>query len=301
MIEYEPRRVLKIGAELGEHPLWSAAENCLYWLDIDRATINRFDPASGENEAWPLPGQPGCFMFREDGTAVIAIQDGFYIMDFATGDIRMAMPAAHDPAKMRYNDGRTDRRGRFWVSAVPLDLEFEGADETGWFRLDRNGVKRALFAKGVVNGTAFSPDGRTMYRAETMSRQIFAHDYDAERGEISNERIFAMVPTHLGGPDGAAVDSQGGYWCALAAPQDGSAETGGVARFTPDGRLDRYVRFPVPIVTMVAFGGPDLSTLYVTTARLERFMTGPVPDGAGDLYAFETGFQGEPETKFSVF
>lgn len=301
MANYEPRVVLEIGAELGEHPLWSAAEQCLYWLDIDNCRINRFDPASGSNRAWQLPSAPGCFALRDDGTAVIAAQDGFYVMDFATGSVELAKPAKHDPARLRFNDGRTDRQGRFWVSTVRVDLDLNDTKEHGWFRLDRNGLEEKIFSVGIPNGTAFSPDGRTMYRARTLERQIFAYDYDPATGDIANERLFATIPTHLGGPDGATVDSDGGYWVALAAPQDGSSPTGGVARFTPEGELDRYIEMPVPMVTMVAFGGPDLSTLYVTTARLERFMAGAVPPHAGDLFAIETEFRGEPETSFKVF
>jgi sugar lactone lactonase YvrE len=134
-----------------------------------------------------------------------------------------------------------------------------------------------------------------------MERQIIAYDYDPSSGGISNERIFATVPFELGGPDGAAVDTEGGYWVALAAPQDGSSPTGGVARFTAGGDLDRYIPMPVPMVTMVAFGGPDLSTLYVTTARLEKFMHGAIPSHAGDIFVIETDYRGEPETQFSVF
>jgi len=298
--KYEPRCVLEIGAELGEHPIWSAQEQRLYWLDIEHARINRFDPSTGRNEAWTLPAKPGCYAFRADGTAVIAAQDGFYSMDFASGTIERVLAPAHDATMLRYNDGRTDRQGRLWVSTVRENLDLDAKSVNGWYRLDASGVAFMLAADGVTNGTAFSPDGRTMYRAETMSRQIFAHDYDPVAGTISNARIFANVPFELGGSDGAAIDTEGGYWAALAAPQDGSAETGGVVRFTPDGKLDRYIRFPIPMVTMVAFGGPERSTLYVTTARLTQFMPNGVPAGAGDLYAFETDFQGEPETPISV-
>lgn len=301
MAKYEPRRILEIGAELGEHPIWSSQEQCLYWLDIENHRINRFDPASATNTAWTLPVAPGCFAFREDGTAVIAAQDGFYDMNFTTGSIELVMPAKHDPEKLRFNDGRTDRQGRLWVSTVSENLDLSNTDAHGWFRLDENGLEEMLFSVGIPNGTAFSPDGKTMYRARTMEREIFAYDYEVSTGRISNERIFATVPFELGGPDGAAVDSEGGYWVALAAPQDGSSPTGGVARFSADGVLDRYIEMSVPMVTMIAFGGPDLSTLYVTTARLEKFMLAGVPPHAGDLFAIETDYRGEPETPFKVF
>lgn len=300
MSKYEPRRVLKIEAELGEHPIWSAEEGCLYWLDIERSTINRFDPETGQNKAWTLPAKPGCFVFREDGTAIIAARDGFYNMNFASGSIERVVPAKH-PAAMRYNDGRADRQGRLWVSTVRDDMNLTETDDNGWFRLDETGLEQMLFSVGIPNGTAFSPDGKTMYRAQTWSRRIFCYDYDPTTGIPSNERVFATVPDQYGMPDGATVDDQGAYWVAIAAPPGGAAATGGVARFTPDGKLDRYVDFPVPMVTMVAFGGSDLSTLYVTTARLEMFMPGRVPPGAGDLYTIETDFRGAPESRFRAF
>jgi len=114
---------------------------------------------------------------------------------------------------------------------------------------------------------------------------------------MSKYRPFATVPSQYGMPDGATVDDRGGYWVAVAAPP-GGPPTGGVARFTPDGKLDRYVDMPVPFVTMVAFGGPTLSTLYVTTARLEAFMPQGVPEGAGNIFAMETDFRGSAETRF---
>lgn len=299
MSSYRVERALQIGAELGEHPVWSAAEACLYWLDIQNMTINRFDPAAGANRAWSLPARPGCFAFQPDGRALVAAQDGFYAMDFATGAATRVRAPAHDPEVMRYNDGRTDRQGRFWVSTVRVDMDLSATADNAYFRLDASGLTQELGDIGIPNGTAFSPDGRTLYRAQTETRQIFAYDYDPGSGAPSNRRQFATVPERYGMPDGATVDAEGGYWVALAQPPGGGPR-GGVARFAPDGRLDRYVELPVPFVTMVAFGGADLSTLYVTTARLEAFMAGPVPEGAGDIFAVETGVRGLPEADLQL-
>lgn len=297
MISYQPKCVLNIEAELGEHPIWSAEGDCLYWLDIESSTINRFDPATGKNTVWKLPARPGCFALRADGGALIAAQDGFYEMDFATGGVELLMRPAHDPAVMRFNDGRTDNQGRLWVSTVRVDMDMSNTAGNAYYRLDERGIERVLSSVGIPNGTAFSPDGKTMYRAQTESRQIFSYDYDPATGTPSNERLFATVPNEYGMPDGATVDDQGGYWVALAAPP-GGRPTGGVARFTPGGKWDRYFDLPVPFVTMVAFGGPSLSTLYITTARLEAFMPHGVPEGAGNLFAVETDFHGVAESKF---
>jgi sugar lactone lactonase YvrE len=297
MTHYQPRCVLKIGAELGEHPIWSVEGDCLYWLDIENSTINRFIPTSGKNSFWKLPSRPGCFALQTTGNAIIAAQDGFYDMNFATGAVELIMRPAHDPAVMRFNDGHTDNQGRLWISTVRVDMNLSDTAENSYYRLDGRDLKKVLRSVGIPNGTAFSPDGKTMYRAESTSRQIFGYDYDTASGTPSNERVFAKVPDEKGMPDGATVDDQGGYWVAVAAPPAGPP-TGGVARFTPDGKLDRYIDMPVPFVTMVAFGGPKLSTLYITTARLELFMPNGVPEGAGDLFAMETDFRGIADFKF---
>lgn len=289
----QPRRVLEIGAELGEHPVWSAAGQCLYWLDIEKQTINRFDPATGLNRAWQLAVRPGCFALQADGSALLAAQDGFYRMDFESGQAELLVPSLHDPAVMRFNDGCLDRQGRFWVNSVRVDMDMSSTADNAYYRLDGNGLARVLGDVGIPNGTAFSPDGTRMYRARTETREIFVHDYDPGTGTPGPAHLFARLPEHLGLPDGAAVDDQGGYWVALA-QLPGGPPHGGAARIAPDGRLDRVIELPVPFATMVAFGGRDLSTLYIVTARLEAFMIGEVPPGAGDIYACETGFRGVP-------
>jgi sugar lactone lactonase YvrE len=297
MTSYQPKCVLTIGAELGEHPIWSVEDQCLYWLDIENLTINRFVPTTSKNTAWKLPARPGCFALQGHGKAFIAAHDGFYDMDFTTGAIERVMLPAHDQAVMRFNDGHTDNQGRLWISTVRVDMDLARTDENAYYRLDGRDLTKVLTSVGIPNGTAFSPDGKTMYRADSTARQIFRYDYDPVTGTPVNGRLFATVPDELGMPDGATVDDQGGYWVAIAAPPAGPP-TGGVARFTPDGKLDRYIHLPVPFVTMVAFGGPNLSTLYITTARLEAFMPQGVPKGAGDLFAMETDFRGVPDAKF---
>lgn len=299
MTGYTPKPVLDAGAELGEHPLWSETEQKLYWLDIVGGKINRFNPQTGENTAWSLAVFPGCFAFRKNGGALLAAHDGFYDFDFSTGAAEPVLPAAHDAQTLRFNDGRTDRQGRFWAGTVRKDMDQDNTAENAYYRYDRRGLTKMLTDVGLTNGTAFSPDGKTMYRAQSETRQVFAYDYDTATGTPSDQRLFATIPAQYGMPDGAAIDIQGGYWVAVAVPP-GDAAKPGVLRFRPDGSLDLFIELPVPFVTMPAFGGPDLSTLYITTARLEAFMPGQVPQGAGAIYAVETPFQGVPETPFQL-
>jgi sugar lactone lactonase YvrE len=216
-------------------------------------------------------------------------------MDFATGAIRKIIEPAHDPKRLRFNDGRTDRQGRLWLGTVYADMVTDNTD-TAYYRFDGRRITKGITPAGMTNGTAFSPDGKTMYRVQTMDRQIYAHDYDPVSGMPSRGRVFAVVPNELGLPDGATVDADAGYWVALTAPPEGGRA--GIARYAPDGRLETYIDSPVPLPTMVAFGGPDLSTLFVTSGRLQEWMQYRVPESAGSIFAIETEFRGIPETKF---
>ena len=273
LTEYTPKSVLSAGAELGEHPIWSEPDSRLYWLDIVGSKINRFHPQTGMNESWDLSVFPGCFAFKESGGAILAAHDGIYEVDFSTGGTELILPAAHDPEILRFNDGRTDRQGRFWAGTVRRDMDQANTAENAYYRYDSRGLTKMLTNVGLTNGTAFSPDGRIMYRAQSETRQVFAYDYDPATGTPANERLFATIPAAYGMPDGATIDSQGAYWVAVAVPPGDPAKPG-VLRFLPDGTLDLFIELPVPFVTMPAFGGPNLSTLYITTARLEAFMPG---------------------------
>jgi len=287
------KQVLAIKAELGEHPVWRAEDRSLYWLDIEAAKFNRFDPGSGENTSWDLPDKPGCFAFGHDGTALVALRDGLYRLVLPAGSMTRAIAAAH-PAHLRFNDGKTDRQGRLWIGTSRVDNDVRRTDENAYYRYDGHRLDKMLTDVGVTNGTAFSGDGRTLYRAQTETRQIWSYDYDPASGTPSRQRLFATISDEFGLPDGATVDTDGGYWVAMATPPDGGRA--GIARFTPDGRMDFFVDMPVPLTTMPTFGGPDLSTLYITTARLEAFMPYETPEIAGSIFAIETGFTGVVET-----
>lgn len=292
-------RALDVKAELGESPVWSVEEQALYWVDIHRRTVNRFEPGSGATAAWSIPSLPGCVVLREGGGGIVAARDGFYEIDFKGGVPKRLLESPYNLEIFRFNDGRTDRQGRFCVGSM-ANLAIEGQDfrkspyhGTGvLYRYDGVSLMPIFAPLAASNGTAFSPDGRTLYRADTRGRIIYAHDYDPVSGTASNERIFARTPDALGLPDGACVDADGGYWSALPAGPDG----GSVARFTPDGELDFHIETPIPVPTMAAFGGPEMSTLYITSARIERYMGVPVHPLSGDIFAVETEFRGCPET-----
>jgi len=288
MAGFEVRHVLDIKAGLGEAPLWSVEQQALYWVDIEGKTLNRFDPASGANRAWPLPAIPGCFNFREGGL-ILAANLGYYDFDFASEKFELILEAPFDPKVFRFNDGKADRQGRLWAGTIPF--AFKGEPEGTFYRYENGVATPGIPGIMVPNGVAFSPDGTVMYRSESMQRIIYRYDYDIETGTPSNQRVFAEMPDGFGITDGAAVDTEGYYWCALP-----FGETGKVARFAPDGMLDLHFDMPVLVPTMVSFGGPDMSTLYITSGRLEPSLNRPVSALGGDIFAVETSFTGIAET-----
>jgi sugar lactone lactonase YvrE len=253
--------VLDARASLGECPVWSARDSVLYWVDINAPSLNRLDPATGVNTAWAMPESIGCFGVRASGGFIVAIRGGVWIAD-ANGrlDHKLA-DAPYAPAHHRFNDGRVDPQGRFWAGVMNEQRDVASAH---LYRLDPdNRLVPMIGDITISNGLAFSPDSRTMYHADTMPRVVHAWDFDAAAGSISNCRVFAQFPTETDRPDGGAVDSDGCYWSAFY-------RGGKVVRLSPQGRLLEEYPLPAMCPTMCAFGGPDLRTLYVTTARQHR-------------------------------
>jgi sugar lactone lactonase YvrE len=293
MNQFEVRHVLDIKAQLGEAPLWSVDQQALYWVDIEHKTLNRFDPATGRNESWPVPATPGCFNFREGGGLVLATNQGFFDFDFATTRFEKICDAPFDPAGWRFNDGKADRQGRLWAGSMKLAFKIDGPPEGTFYRYEAGKVVAGIPGVMVPNGTAFSPDGTTMYRSDWRpeGKVVLQYDYDIATGTPSNERLFTSMPAGFGIPDGASVDSEGFYWNAVP-----YGDKGRVARFAPDGSLDLHFDMPVLGPTMVAFGGKDMSTLFITSCRLETNMGLPMSSLGGDIFAVETQMRGLAET-----
>jgi sugar lactone lactonase YvrE len=282
--------VLDIGASLGECPLWSAAEGVLYWIDINAPSLNRFDPARGDNVAMPMPESIGCYALRAGGGFIVALRDGIWLCD-AHGRLERRVAAApYDAAQFRFNDGRCDPQGRLLVGTMN---ERRDADSAALYRLDHDFTLTRLFGNMTIsNGLAWSPDGRTMYHSDTPARTVRAFDYDAATGTPSRARTFVHYQAEMERPDGGAVDSAGHYWSALYG-------AGRLAELAPDGTLVAFHVVPAMCPTMCAFGGPDLRTLYVTTARQNR------DDGelarfpqSGGIFSMRVPVPGLPETRF---
>lgn len=292
MSDFKVELVFPFDAEVAESPAWSVEEQALYWADIHKCTLNRLDLRTQTNTAWDVPSMPGCFVFREGG-AIIPARDGIYDFDLATERMTRVLDPPYDPATHRFNDGKCDRQGRLWVGTQPLEVAQFGSIKSHLYRYDGVTIEPVIEID-MANGLAFSPDGRTMYRAETPARIVYVYDFNTATGIPSRQRVFAEWARGFGAPDGATIDTQGGYWIALPAGEAG----GGIGRFTPDGKLDFRIPMPLPTPSMCNFGGPDMKTLYVTTAQFKQLAGRPGYELAGNFYAIRTEFQGIPEPKF---
>jgi L-arabinonolactonase len=288
------RCVLPARAQLGECPLWSTAEARLYWVDIDGRAVHRFDPATGIDEQVGAPGRPGSLALTGmAGRLLVAIEGRLSVLDFDAGTWTDWIALEPDGQGNRLNDGQCDPAGRLWVGSMHDPAAASHASGL-LHRIEPDGAAVVVRTGiGVPNGLAFSPDGRTMYFADTHRDRVWAYDYDPGTGEPTNERVFLDFTDLPGRPDGACVDEDGGYWIACVY---GSA----VLRVTPDGSVDLHVSVPVAKPTMPAFGGPDLATLFITTiGGGGSHAVDPSQPDAGGLFAVETGHRGRPEPAFA--
>lgn len=253
--------VLDARASLGESPVWSDAEQVLYWVDINAPSLNRFDPATGRNTPIAMPASIGCVALRQGGGFVVALRDGIWLAG-ADGTLEcMIAPAPYDSAAQRFNDGRCDRQGRFFAGSMN---EKRDANSAALWRVDADHrVTRVLDDIMISNGLAWSPDGRTMYHADTPTRTIRAFAYDIATGTPSMPRVFAQWAGEADRPDGGVVDSAGNYWTAFY-------RGGRVLQLSPAGATLAEYAIPAMCPTMCAFGGADRRTLFVTSARQMR-------------------------------
>ena len=293
-IELEATCVLDAHAQLGECPLWDERSRHLYWIDIDGQAVHRFDPATRIDEQRAAPGRPGSIALTGDErTLLVAIEERLAVLHWDSGVWTDWLGLEPVGTGNRMNDGRTDPQGRFWVGSMFAETSKRQASGI-LHRISADGsTSVARTGIGVPNGLAFSPDGRTMYFADTHRDIVWASDYDAASGVASNERIFLDFTTLPGRPDGACVDADGCYWIACVY---GSA----VLRMTPAGEIDRKVTLAVPKPTMPAFGGPDMTTLFITTiGGGGSHAIYPSTPQAGGIFAVETGIRGLPPVPFA--
>jgi len=276
---------------LGEGVTWDHDAQRLYWLDIESSELWTFDPATRRTSTHKAAERIACFALRRRGGLLAGFASGFAFYDPETGRRQDIAKFEPNLANTRLNDGKTDRQGRFIAGGFD---EVEGKPISSVVRLDPDGRMTTLFG-GVscANGTCFSPDGKTMYFADTPAATMWSFDYDVAHGTVGERRVVASFKDQPGSPDGSCVDAEGFIW---------NAQWNGrrVIRFAPDGRVDRVIEMPVLNPTCVTFGQAELDTLYITTARY-RMTAGQLaadPE-SGALFAFKPGVKGWPDAKFA--
>jgi sugar lactone lactonase YvrE len=276
------------GDQHGECATWCERTRRLWWSDLFGVAVRCCDPATGRTARHSLAGATlGSFALREQGGLLLALDNRLVLFDPESGDLG-ALAGPEDALDHRhFNDGRCDRQGRFWVGAMDANVT---APNGVVYRVDADHTVHRMFGDfKLPNAAAFSPDGRTYYFSDCRARLIWAFELDPASGELGKRRVFADTASHPGQPDGSCVDADGCLWNA-------EFFGGRVVRFAPDGRLDRVIELPVARPTCCTFGGPDLDTLYVTTARrgLSEREQAEQPL-AGCLLALRPGVRGLPE------
>jgi sugar lactone lactonase YvrE len=285
--------LVDVKTTLGEGPLWDVEEQRLYFIDSFDGRVFRCTADGREIRAWDVPEKIGSICLRKKGGAIVSLANGFFALDFETGDCELIHDPEPDKPANRINDGKVDKQGRFLAGSMDTQ---ESGGNGALYRMDPDlSVHKLEDGIVVSNGPCWSPDGDTFYFSDTWSNLISAYDYDQATGAISNKRCFAnFEPLGEGVPDGATVDAEGCVWSA--AVYDGK-----LYRFTPDGALERQIDMPVKKVTSMMFGGPDLDVLYVTSMAkppLPRFPGDSVQRGS--LFAIhDLGIRGVPEPRFA--
>ncbi len=278
-------------ALVGEGPLWDEQEQVLYWVDILNSTLFIYDPATGENKEIDVGQHVGTVVTRDSGGLMLAVREGFASLDLETRELTLiANPEAHVTGN-RFNDGKCDPAGRFWAGT----MAYENPKDSGsLYRLDTDlSVHKIFGGVAISNGIVWSLDHTTMYYIDTLRKNVRAFDYDNDTGDISNERVVIDVPAETGLPDGMAIDSEGMLWVAH---YGGSR----VSRWNPaTGENLGHIPLPVTQVTACAFGGPDMTTLFITSAAQELDAAALARQPlAGGLFAIETPYRGVPSFRF---
>jgi D-xylonolactonase len=284
-----PQALWEVGAMLGEGVLFDAARQCVWFVDIKGHRIHRCAPDGSNRQSWDMPGQVSFIVPALDGSMVCSLEDGLYRFGEHDGSLTPLAKVEADETGNRFNDGFVDAAGRLWFGSMH-DAEEEATGKL--YRFDGRHIARVDDDYVITNGPATSPDGRTLYHTDTLDKQVYAFDLGAD-GQLSNKRPFTTIEDG-GYPDGMAVDADGFVWVATF---------GGwrIDRFDAQGRKVGEVRFPCANITKLAFGGPDLRTVYATSARKglsnEELAAQPL---AGSLFTFRAEAAGQAQAQLKL-
>lgn len=275
----------EIKSKLGEGAFWNHQEQRLYWVDIEGKKVHLFDPSKNTNTTFDTPSRVGTIVPKNKEEAVIALEDGIYMINTSNGEITLLSDVESDMMFNRFNDGKCDPNGNLWIGSMHLD---QSAPKASLYKVDEKGLaKKMLDSVTISNGIVWTRDRRTMYYIDTPTGHIRAFDFDAYHSTISNERVVVIIPESLGFGDGMAIDAEDKLWVGL---WNGNA----VARFDPiSGELIEKIEVPAHNVTSCSFGGNNFDTLYITTSSLDMTekekMKYPF---AGSLFMVKPGVKG---------
>lgn len=275
---------------LGEGVCWEPRRSRVYWVDIVGRRLEWLDPRTGDGGGWTLDVKPTAIATLADGGLLLGTNKGLVVFDPGTGDAEHLLELEPDRPGNRTNDGGVDRQGRFWLGTMA-----DGGEEKSGalYRVDPDWtVTRMVDGLGIPNTVQVSPDGRTLYLADSREKVIWGYDLNPSTGALGYRHLFADTKGQDATPDGSAVDVEGCLW---------NAQWGGsrVVRYTPEGLIDLVIELPVSQPTRCAFGGSELDVLYITSARDglsdEQLAAEPL---AGSLFRVDPGVRGLPQVPF---
>jgi xylono-1,5-lactonase len=281
----EAEHVCSVGAELGEGPVWVQRDSALWFVDIKGGFVRRYEPATGRQNAWQAPSEPGFVLPLQGGGFLVGLKSGLHTFDPQSGAFTHRAAVEPQAPDNRLNDATVAPDGCVWFGSMD---DLESSPTGSLYRLDAQGRLSVLDGGYVItNGPAFSPDGSVFYHTDTLSRVVYAFDH-SEPARLSGKRVFVRISPADGYPDGTTVDAEGCVWIALWSGW-------GVRRYSPKGELLATVRVGCANVTKIAFGGDDGRTVFATTAwkglaAAERAAQ-PL---AGDLFRFRADVPGLP-------
>ena len=285
MAATQPTDIWGLAAELGEGPVWVDRDEALWFVDIKKQKIHRYDPASGSKRSWESPEQVGFVLPAERGGFVAGLQSGLHHFDETSGEFELIVEVDSDKPTNRLNDGVVDPQGRLWFGT--MDNNEKAKSGAFYCFADGRLTRTQIDNIEITNGPAVSPDGRVLYYVDTLKGTIDCADIQ-DVGSLTNLRSFVRIDPAKGHPDGPTIDREGCVWISLYAGWE-------ARRYSPAGELIESVDFPVANITKVAFGGPDLRTAYATTAR--QMLTPEViaqQPQIGDLFQFSVDVPGVP-------
>jgi sugar lactone lactonase YvrE len=279
--------ILNAKATLGEGSFWNYRDKTLWWVDIEGKKLHIFNPESKENRSIDVGKRIGTVVPAENGGAIVALQNGIHHLDLEQESLSLIINPLEEITNIRFNDGKCDPEGRFWVGTMELD---EKENASSLYKLNLNGTFDEMIEDVTIsNGIIWSLDKNTMYYIDTPTLQVMAYDYEPGSGAISNGKVIIQIPEDMGSPDGMTIDAEGKLWIALFGGY-------GVGRWDPvSGKLLQKIKVPAPNVTSCAFGGENLDILYITTGRegLDDDKLNEFP-GSGGLFSIRPGYKGVP-------